>query len=240
MKTKFKVGEMFEEARTYKLIFRDNATILLKDGKRYVSKCIDGDTYDREKGLLMCLAKANGVSYRDLQEMIASADMQVYKKKKVKEVKRLAKVGEYVKVINAGSSLDNEYKNGDILKIVKVGKNIFGHCAYYKDESLKYLNKQEYVVLENYKPYKITLSEFWESQDKLAIKYENDKQGESIYNKMIDRGFYCKVRCKGISDGFEEGYSYIFNDKCIFCAINQGGLPFGRKVYNFDEVDLDN
>ena len=59
-------------------------------------------------------------------------------------------------------------------------------------------------MLENYKPYKITLSEFWESQDKLSIKYENDKQGESIYNLMIDRGFCCKVRCKGISDRFEE------------------------------------
>ena len=38
----------------------------------------------------------------------------------------------------------------DILKIVKVGKNIFGHCAYYKDESLKYLNKKEGV---EYNPY---------------------------------------------------------------------------------------
>lgn len=59
-----------------RIIFRDNATILIKDGKRYVAKCCDGDTYDREKGLLVCLAKAHGYTFNDLQEMLKGAEMQ--------------------------------------------------------------------------------------------------------------------------------------------------------------------
>ena len=64
------------EMNINKLIFRDNATILLKDGKRYVTKCQSGDTYDREKGLLLCLAKANGYTYNDICEMLNNAEYQ--------------------------------------------------------------------------------------------------------------------------------------------------------------------
>lgn len=163
--------EMFESnASPNKLIFRDNATILIKDGKRYVAKCEAGDTYDREKGLLVCLAKANGITFNDIQEMLNNAEVQGDKDKQdgfiralnskplvaVKEVKRQAKVGEYVKVVNASNTRYDEYENGDILKIVEYnGKDIFKHSrAYYKDEICKYLSLDEYVVLENYKPKK--------------------------------------------------------------------------------------
>lgn len=71
----FWTKEMLEPANC-KLIFRDNATILLKDGKRYVTKCQAGDTYDREKGLLLCLAKANGYTYNDICEMLNNAECQ--------------------------------------------------------------------------------------------------------------------------------------------------------------------
>ena len=67
----------FELVKTYnKLIFRDNATILFKDGKRYVAKCEKGEKYDKEKGLLVCLAKAHGYNFKDLQEMLAGAEEQ--------------------------------------------------------------------------------------------------------------------------------------------------------------------
>lgn len=76
--------EMVEnKANINKLIFRDNATILLKDGKRYVTKCQAGDTYDREKGLLLCLAKANGYTYNDICEMLNNAENQGYKSCKI-------------------------------------------------------------------------------------------------------------------------------------------------------------
>lgn len=64
------------------------------------------------------------------------------------EVKRRAKVGEYVKIVNAVSSYGN-YKNGDILKIVDdVDYVRYGYCDG------QYLHDSEYVVLEGYKPKK--------------------------------------------------------------------------------------
>lgn len=77
-------AEMFAgKEKGDKLIFRDNATILLKDGKRYVTKCQSGDTYDREKGLLLCLAKANGYTYNDICETLNNAAYQGYNPYKI-------------------------------------------------------------------------------------------------------------------------------------------------------------
>lgn len=75
--------EMLEPVKDHKLIFRDNVTILLKNGKRYVTKCQAGDTYDREKGLLLCLAKANGYTYNDICEMLNNAEYQGEKPYKI-------------------------------------------------------------------------------------------------------------------------------------------------------------
>ena len=67
----------------------------------------------------------------------------------VKEVKRLAKVGEYVKIVNAVSSYGN-YKNGDILQIVD---DTYGYARYGHNPG-EALYDHEYVVLEGYKPKK--------------------------------------------------------------------------------------
>lgn len=68
--------DMVEEIEPYKLIFNKNTTILFKDGKKYIAKCHPEDTYDREKGLLLCLAKAYGYSYQDIQDMLSNAEIQ--------------------------------------------------------------------------------------------------------------------------------------------------------------------
>lgn len=128
------------------IIFRDKATILFKDGKKYVTKCNAEDTYDREKGVLMALAKAHGYSYRDIEKMVAEAEIQGSKRNI--EVKRLARSGDTVKVIKKDNSPYNEYNVGDILKIVKFDGDTTKTRAYYKKELFKYLNPDEYVVLE--------------------------------------------------------------------------------------------
>lgn len=128
-----------------KLIFNGNATILFKDGKKYVTKCDTSDTYDREKGLLTVLAKANGYNYEAIQEMLKNATIKG-KDMQVREVRRRAKVGEYVKIINAKGAYDN-YRNGDILKIIDVDN----HIRYGRDLG-QFLFDTEYVVLANYKP----------------------------------------------------------------------------------------
>lgn len=66
----------------------------------------------------------------------------------VKEVKRRAKKGEYVKIVDAEYSYGN-YKNGEILKIV----DDVDYVRYGYGNG-QYLHDSEYVVLEGYKPEK--------------------------------------------------------------------------------------
>lgn len=66
----------------------------------------------------------------------------------VREVKRKAKVGEYVKVVNE-KSVFNTYKNGDIFKVTYVTAS---GCICKNSDGNAGLWHEEYVVLENYKP----------------------------------------------------------------------------------------
>lgn len=69
----------------------------------------------------------------------------------VKEVKRHAKVGEYVKIVEPYLAEGN-YNEGDILEVVKEGcfSNVV-KCKTPKESSMP-IADSEYVVLENYKP----------------------------------------------------------------------------------------
>lgn len=98
-------------------------------GEKGVAKCSPEDEFDFMVGAQLAFERLTSL-----------------KVKGVKEVKRLANVGEYIKVVNATKDVGNEYKNGDILKIIKVD----GSWAYYKDECGKFVYDSEYVVLENY------------------------------------------------------------------------------------------
>lgn len=231
-----------------KLIFNDNATILLKDGRRYVTKCQAGDAYDREKGLLLCLAKANGYTYKDICEMLNSAECQdkkpyAVKFDKVREVKRPAKVGEYVKVVNATSHSINDYTNGDILKIIRKEKGILEIRYYYKNGIYKYITEPEYVVLENYKPYKITLSEFWANKGKrnMAIHCKTEAETNELSNAFDRMGqvWYSGSKYTDLNFGGED-VCYTNNNKFYnyFCheeAVDNIGKI---KIYEFNEVDL--
>lgn len=50
------------------------------DGKKYISKC-HNEPFDEEKGLLMCPAKANGISHLKLKQLIKTATRQIKKEK---------------------------------------------------------------------------------------------------------------------------------------------------------------
>lgn len=236
--------EWYEEVPDCKVIFNDKATVLIKDGKKYVSKCMDGDTYDKEKGLLLCLAKANGISYNDLQEMIAGAKdcngEKVDDKAQVREVKRKAEVGEYIKIVAPKNSF-GDYTNGDIFKVKQKSDDGVTVEYYGKDkngdEKCTFMFHSEYVVLENYTSYKITLSEFWAREERLAIYCESELQVKCLCKTMLKRGFKNKKK----NEVFIEYARYVLNDKhCICTAINQANGKLDCKtVYNFDEVDLE-
>lgn len=72
----------------------------------------------------------------------------------VKEVKRHARVGEYIKIVDEDCSF-GDYHNGDILKVVR--NKHAGHFPGAVEVDVPdsaYINASEYVVLEGYKPEK--------------------------------------------------------------------------------------
>ena len=58
--------------REYKVVFNNPYTILYIDGKKVVSKVVD-EPFDKEKGLLMCIAKAYGITNSLLQKLVDKA-----------------------------------------------------------------------------------------------------------------------------------------------------------------------
>ena len=93
----------------------------------------------------------------------------------IKEVKRHAKVGEYVKIVDAYDSC-GKYKNGDILKIIKDTDHVRYGCT-----DGEFLFDSEYVVLEGYEqdkqyepkePYKFKVGDI--------VKGKTESYGEYI------------------------------------------------------------
>lgn len=75
-----KLAKSKEEKKVMKkkdirVIYNNPVTILYMNGKRFISKAHE-EQFDEEKGLLMCLAKANGVSHLELKRMIKGAKRQ--------------------------------------------------------------------------------------------------------------------------------------------------------------------
>lgn len=60
------------------------------NGKKYISKAHE-EEFDEEKGLLMCLAKANGISHLELQRMIKGAKRVSMAEKISKKIKKASK-----------------------------------------------------------------------------------------------------------------------------------------------------
>ena len=65
------------------VIVNGNTTILKFDKKeKYISKTCAEDTFDIEKGILMCIAKKAGYTSSDLRRLVKNAKYQKVKEKK--------------------------------------------------------------------------------------------------------------------------------------------------------------
>ena len=95
----------------------------------------------------------------------------------IKEIKRHAKVGEYVKIVDEYGSC-GRYKNGDILKIIEDT----GHVRYECGDG-EFLYDSEYVVLEGYNPEK------QDKQDEPKEPYKF-KVGDIVKGKPESYGKY--------------------------------------------------
>lgn len=121
-------------------LIKDGKTVIkLSDGRVGVAFCSPEDTFDEYEGVRLATARAYG------KEPPA-------KKSKVKEVKRRAKVGEYIKIVNKSDSCVR-YENGEIFKVECIMP--LGSAVVYLENSYPMpMYDEEYVVLEGYKPKK--------------------------------------------------------------------------------------
>lgn len=117
---------------------KDNKVVALdkSTGEKAEAKCNPADEFDFRTGAKLAFNRLMGEDVKP--------------DNCVREVKRKAKVGEYVKVVNE-KSVFNTYKNGEIFKVTYVTKS---GCICKNSEKQYGLWHEEYVVLENYKPEK--------------------------------------------------------------------------------------
>lgn len=138
----FEIGSIFSDnlekvgSETIVIYRNDNKVVALdkSTGEKAEANCNPADEFDFRTGAKLAFNRLMGED--------AKPDNGV------REVKRKAKVGEYIKVVCAMPCLI-PYKNGDIFKVNCVTTS---GCICKKSEENFGLWHSEYVVLENYKP----------------------------------------------------------------------------------------
>lgn len=140
----FEIGSLFSDmlkkvgSETIVIYRNDNKVIALdkSTGEKAEAKCNPADEFDFRTGAKLAFNRLMG-------EYVKPDDG-------VREVKRKAKVGEYIKIVDAKPFLI-PYENGEIFRVIGV-KN--ATCEVENSVKRFYAWHREYVVLENYKPEK--------------------------------------------------------------------------------------
>lgn len=115
---------------------KDNKVVALdkSTGEKAEANCNPADEFDFRTGAKLAFNRLMG------------EDLKL--DNGVREVKRKAKVGEYIKIIDAKPLLIS-YENGEIFRVIGIG-NV--GCKVKNSVKSCYVWHEEYVVLENYKP----------------------------------------------------------------------------------------
>lgn len=122
------------------VIYRNDNKVVALDkstGEKAEAKCNPADEFDFRTGAKLAFNRLMGEDVKPDNG--------------VREVKRKAKVGEYIKIVDAQPYLI-PYKNGDIFKVISTNKP--GVVIEKDGTPVTSAWHREYVVLENYKPEK--------------------------------------------------------------------------------------
>lgn len=182
----FEIGSIFSDnlekvgSETIVIYRNDNKVVALDKttGEKAEAKCNPADEFDFRTGAKLAFNRLMG-------EDVKPDDG-------VREVKRKAKVGEYIKIVDA-HSIFGTYKNGDILKVTDVTS---AGCECEGSDALSPgLWHREYVVLENYKP------EEDDSEIHVGDMVEVTHRGHcySTYDTWSGLGSYRQNYVKGVS-----------------------------------------
>lgn len=166
---------------------KDNKVIALdkSTGEKAEANCNPADEFDFRTGAKLTFNRLMGEDVKTDNG--------------VREVKRKAKVGEYIKIVNGKSIASLYKKNGDIgIVLMASDKNV---CMVTENDCLnRFAYHDEYVVLENYKPEEKT-QEKDDSVIHVGDMVEVIHRGEcySSYNKWSGLGNYVQNYVKGVS-----------------------------------------
>lgn len=185
----FQIGSIFSDALekvdTTIVIYRNDNKVVALDkstGEKAEANCNPADEFDFRTGAKLAFNRLMGEDVKPDNG--------------VREVKRKAKVGEYVKVVNE-KSIFNTYKNGEIFKVTCVTKS---GCVCKNSEKQCSLWHEEYVVLENYKPEE-KVQEQNDSEIHVGDMVEVTHRGNcySTYDTWSGLGSYKQNYVKGVS-----------------------------------------
>jgi hypothetical protein len=144
----FEIGSIFSdnlekvekvESETIVIYRNDNKVVALdkSTGEKAEANCNPADEFDFRTGAKLAFNRLMGEDVKPDNG--------------VREVKRKAKVGEYIKIVDAQPWMI-PYKNGDIFKVISTSKP--GVVIEKDGKPVTSAWHKEYVVLENYKPEK--------------------------------------------------------------------------------------
>lgn len=194
----FEIGSLFSDnlekvgSETIVIYRNDNKVVALDKttGEKAEAKCNPADEFDFRTGAKLAFNRLIGED--------AKPDDGV------REVKRKAKIGEYVKVVNAKPAIPS-YKNGDIFKVTYVTAS---GCICKNSDGDTGLWHEEYVVLENYKPEKEP-----EKKDKICVgdtvKVTDSGKQYRTYGKWSGLNGYKQNFVYGSSVSTEDNYKVL-------------------------------
>ena len=180
------------------VIYRNDNKVVALDkttGEKAEAKCNPADEFDFRTGAKLAFNRLMGED--------AKPDDG--------EVKRKAKIGEYVKVVNAKPAIPS-YKNGDIFKVTYVTTS---GCICKNSDGDTGLWHEEYVVLENYKP---------EKKDEICVgdtvKVTDSGKQYRTYGKWSGLNGYKQNFIYGSAVSTEDNYKVLRIEKHDDCYIN--------------------
>lgn len=175
------------------VIYRNNQKVVAlgkTTGEKAEAKCNPADEFDFHVGAKLAFNRLMGDDVKPDDG--------------VREVKRKAKVGEYVKVVNAKPAIPS-YKNGDIFKVTYVTAS---GCICKNSDGYTGLWHEEYVVLENYKPEKEP-----EKKDEICVgdtvKVTDSGKQYRTYGKWSGLNGYKQNFVYGSSVSTEDNYKVL-------------------------------
>lgn len=164
---------------------KDNKVVALdkSTGEKAEAKCNPADEFDFRTGAKLAFNRLMGEDVKTDNG--------------VREVKRKAKVGEYIKIVDAHPYLI-PYKNGDVFKVISTSEP--GVVIEKDGTPVTSAWHREYVVLENYKPEE-KAQEHNDSEIHVGDMIEVTRSGGcySTYDTWSGLGSYRQNFVKGVS-----------------------------------------